>query len=121
MADYDNAHKLITLQQFDTYLGRVDRDKADKKEKKPITIPTTAASWKSDTTAVYPKYYDYAVAGITVADRVDIAIAPASASAAKSCGLCPTSETLAGVIRIRSVSVPTAEITGEYWIEDGKE
>jgi hypothetical protein len=41
--------------------------------------------------------------------------------AAKACGLCPASQTLAGKIRVRATTVPTAAIVAEYWIENGKE
>lgn len=85
----------------------------------PVTIPMTG--WNSDNNANYPKYYDIAVTGLTANDRAEITIAPSSMGTAISCGLCPTNETLAGKIRVRSTSIPTAAIAAEYWIEDGKE
>jgi len=61
------------------------------------------------------------VNGVTAHDRATITIAPASIGTAASCKLCPTNETLAGKIRVRSVSVPAKSIAAEYWIEQGKE
>ncbi len=77
-----------------------------------LTIP--ASGWSSDSTATYSKYYDVAVSGITASDRASVDLAPASAATAVKCGLCPACETLAGKIRIRAVSVPTASMTANY-------
>ena len=55
------------------------------------------------------------------AAAVAITIAPGSLGTAKTCGLCATNETMAGIIRVRSTSIPAAEIAAEFWIEDGKE
>ena len=82
-----------------------------------VTVPKTG--WGSDSTAVYPKYYDIAVSGVTASDRASVDVAPASMSAAVACGLCPVTETLAGKIRIRAASVPAAAMTANYWIEKG--
>lgn len=82
-----------------------------------VTIPTTG--WSSDSTATYPKYYDIAVTGVETSDRANIDIAAASLSAAVTCGLCPVTETLAGKIRIRAASVPTAALTANYFVEKG--
>ncbi len=82
-----------------------------------LTIPTSG--WGSDSTATYPKYYDIAVSGVTVNDRANVDLAPVSAGTATACGLCPACETLAGKVRIRAVSIPTASMTANYWIEKG--
>ncbi len=82
-----------------------------------ITIPTT--SWNSDSTATYPKYYDVAITGVTASDRASVDIASAAWSTAIACGLCPITETLAGKIRIRAATVPTAAMSANYWIEKG--
>lgn len=75
-----------------------------------MTIPTTG--WETDSNnSVYPKYYDYAVQGITADDRADVIISVASAPTASECGMCPTNETIAGYIRLRAMSVPTASMT----------
>lgn len=91
--------------------------KQDKLDGVLVTIP--ADGWDSDSTETYPKYYDIAATGITASDRASVDIAPASMSTAVACGLCQTTETLDGKIRIRAVSVPTASMTANYWIEKG--
>lgn len=93
--------------------------KQDKPQATSCTIPTTG--WASDETAGYPNYYDLPVTGVTATDRVEITLAPAGINTAVQCGLCPTCESLAGKIRLRAASVPSAAIAAEYWIEQGKE
>ena len=56
-----------------------------------------------------------------VFDRADVMIAPTSLETARFCGMCLTSETFAGKIRVRAASIPAQAITAEYWIQDGKE
>lgn len=99
----------------------LDTSKVEKTEAVSIVIPA-ATGWGSDATVPdYPFYYDIPVNGVTAHDRATITIAPASIGTAASCKLCPTNETLAGKIRVRSVSVPAKSIVAEYWIEQGKE
>ncbi len=93
--------------------------KADKSASVSFTILTSG--WVSDNTQPYRYYYDIAVKGITAKDRAEISLAPGSVEAATACGLCPTNETLADKIRVRAVSVPSAVISAECWIEKGKE
>ncbi len=94
--------------------------KADKPEGTTLTIP--ASGWQNDSSNTsYPKYYDIAAAGVTAKDKAEIVIAAGSLSVARDCGLCPTNETMAGKIRIRAASVPTAAMTGECWLAKGKE
>lgn len=93
--------------------------KSDKTAAVSITIPISG--WSSDNTADYPQYYDIAVAGVTVRDRAEITIEAGSLGAAIDCGLCQTNETLAGKIRVRSISIPAVAIQAEYWLEKGKE
>lgn len=101
-------------------LEELDRAKANKPSSTAVTIPTSG--WGTDSSvAAYPKYYDIAVTGVTAKDRAEISILPGSMDAAKACGLCPASQTLAGKIRVRATKVPTAAIVAEYWIENGKE
>lgn len=85
-----------------------------------VTIPTTG--WVKD--ATYPKYpycYDIAVSGITAKDRVGITIAPGSLANAVACEICPTNNTMANKIRLWTKTVPTAAISAEYWLDQGKE
>lgn len=99
-------------------MEELDGVKADKSEGVAVVIPTTG--WSQDS-GVYPYYYDIPAEGVTAKDRADLALAPASIAAAIACGICPATETLAGVIRVRAAKVPAAEMSGEYWICKGKE
>lgn len=106
--------------QTNTALQGLDGQKQDKFNNVPFTIPADA--WSTDGAEnEYPVFYELAVSGITANDRASIAIAPASVAAAVACGICPTCETVAGKIKIRSTVMPTAAISAEYWIETGKE
>ena len=99
-------------------MEELDAVKADKSEGVAVTIPATG--WSQDSGA-YPYYYDIAADGVTAKDRADLALAPASIAADIACGICPATETLACVIRVRAAKVPAAEMSGEYWICKGKE
>ena len=99
-------------------MEEMDAVKADKSEGVAVTIPATG--WSQDSGA-YPYYYDIPAEGVTAKDRADLALAPASIAAAAACGVCPATETLAGVIRVRAAKTPEAEMSGEYWICKGKE
>lgn len=99
-------------------IEEIESVKADKSKSTAFTLPTSG--WKSDSTATYPYYYDISVAGVTTYDRASVSIAPASMDTAISCRICPTSQTLAGIIRIRSAAAPAKAISCEYWIEQGK-
>lgn len=99
-----------SLEEIDGLLG----SKQDKDATGKVTIQTSG--WVSSTVGVYKYYYDIAANGVTANDRADVAIAPASMATAKTCGFCPTTETLAGKIRLRVVTKPTSAITAEYWL-----
>ncbi len=97
-----------------------EKVKADKPDFMEITIPTTG--WVEDkSVAAYPVYYDIVAQGVTDKDRVSVIIAPGSLGNAIACSICPTCETIAGAIRIRAGSAPTATISAEYWLDQGKE
>lgn len=96
----------------------------DEKQDKGTAVSFTAPvdGWASDDEkSGYPYHYDLAVSGVTAKDRADITVSPSCIEAAANCGLCPTSETLAGIIRLRAATRPTAAITAEYWLSGGKE
>lgn len=99
-------------------VGELSDLKADKTESVSATIPT--AGWSSDSNTSYPNYYDIPVTGVTAQDRAEITLYPDSLETAKTCGLCPTNETLAGKIRVRASSVPASDLNIEYWVEKGK-
>ncbi len=99
-------------------IEEMDGAKADKGQAVSVSIPT--AGWTSDTSvAAYPYRYDIPASGVTAADRAEVTVAPSGLAAASACGLCPTCETVAGAIRIRAKTAPTAEIAAQYWISKG--
>lgn len=110
-----------TTQMFaevDTALAEIDNEKLSKTSE--ITTNISTSGWQSDTSVSnYPYYYDLTITGVTVNDRVSVIIAPASVKTAVSCGICPTCESLAGKIRIRSVQIPSSVIAVRYRIEKG--
>lgn len=104
------------------------REKQEAASAVSFTIPAAGwTPWEIDETDEaagmrgYPYYYDLEVDGITAKDRADVTIAPGSVGVATACGLCPTTETLAGKIRLWSVNQPSEDITAEYWLYSGKE
>ena len=99
-------------------VGELADLKADKTESVSAIIP--AAGWSSDSSTSYPNYYDIPVTGVTAQDRAEITLQLDSLETAKTCGLCPTNETLVGKIRVRASSVPTSALNIEYWIEKGR-
>ena len=99
---------------------RDDLGAMKKGESIAVTIPTTG--WVKDATyPKYPYYYDIAVSGITAKDRVGITISPGSIDDAAACMICPANNTMADKIRIWTKTVPTAAISAEYWLDQGKE
>lgn len=99
---------IATLRQGLGLLAEAIDAKADTPTSISMTIPTTG--WSQDNTAVYPYYYDFAVQGITADNRAEVTLAVSSLQAAADCGICPTNETIAGYIRLRAMSVPTASM-----------
>lgn len=97
----------------------VDAVKLDKPQAVAVSIPATG--WQTDEAedAAYPLYCDISVSGLTPVDIADVRIAPGSQPAAIACGLCATSETLAGVIRLRAASAPAEALAAEYVITKG--
>lgn len=131
MADEKN----VTLEQLKSFMTKAD-ERLDKlevgKENKvsPVSITIPTEGWASEeieetdeegTEASYPFYYDIAAEGVTAKHRADVVISRESLDAATVCGLCPTSETTEGKIRLRAMKAPTKAITAEYWLRSGKE
>ena len=101
-------------------MEELERLKADRSSFTKVTIP--AEGWVEDgSITAYPVYYEIVAQGITAKDRASVMIAPSSIGDAIACGMCPTCETMEGMIRIRAGSAPTTVISAEYWIEQGKE
>lgn len=112
------------LAQANTALGAMDGKKLDKANSTAFTIPTTG--WKTADSELeelsgFPVFYDLAVEGVTAKDQAIISLAPSAGEAARACGICTTSETLAGKIRIRAATLPTQSMAAEYRIYTGKE
>lgn len=116
---YTASHISELAQATTELFEEVDAVKLDKPQAVAVSIPATG--WQTDEAegAAYPLYYDITVPGLTAVDIADVRIAPGSQPAAIACGLCATSETLAGVIRLRAVSAPTEALAAEYVITKG--
>ena len=116
---YTASHISELAQATTELFEEVDAVKLDKPQAVAVSIPATG--WQTDEAedAAYPLYCDISVSGLTPVDIADVRIAPGSQPAAIACGLCATSETLAGVIRLRAVSVPAEALAAEYVITKG--
>lgn len=116
---YTASHISELAQATTELFEEVDAVKLDKPQAVAVSIPATG--WQTDEAedAAYPLYCDISVSGLTPVDIADVRIAPGSQPAAIACGLCATSETLAGVIRLRAVSAPAEVLSAEYVITKG--
>ena len=116
---YTASHISELAQATTELFEEVDAVKLDKPQAVAVSIPATG--WQTDEAedATYPLYCDISVSGLTPVDIADVRIAPGSQPAAIACGLCATSETLTGVIRLRAVSAPAEALSAEYVITKG--
>ena len=116
---YTASHISELAQATTKLFEEVDAVKLDKPQAVAVSIPATG--WQTDEAegAAYPLYCDISVSGLAPVDIADVRIAPGSQPAAIACGLCATSETLAGVIRLRAVSAPAEVLSAEYVITKG--
>lgn len=120
MANYTGSHvpKLSHLRQLavqvQSAIGEVAQAaadavtavaaaKADKVEVVSLSIP--ASGWSTDSTAACPCYKDV----------VAVVVAPSSTAVAAAAGLA-TTESRAGVLRLRAQRAPTAAISASYYI-----
>ena len=95
-------------------LDEMDGVKADKTEFVSFSIPATG--WKTDSSVPgYTNYIDIAISGLTAADYVAVDVAPASSAVARAADFTST-ESMAGVLRLRAASVPSAAISAQYHI-----
>ena len=109
---YSVGHIAELAQTVSNLLEEVDKVKADKPEYIDFTIPATG--WKTDNTVPgYTHYLDIPVEGLTADDKVDVRVAPASKAVADAARF-TTTESLAGVLRLRAANVPSAAITAQY-------
>ncbi len=100
-------------------MDEMDRAKADMPKTGTVLIPPDASKkWQSDgKNAPYVNYTDISISGAAADDRIDITVEPSSLTSAGECGLCPTTESLDGAVRVRAVAVPTLPISVRYRIE----
>lgn len=116
---YTASHISELAQATTELFEEVDAVKLDKPQAVAVSIPATG--WQTDEAedAAYPLYCDISVSGLAPVDIADVRIAPGSQPAAIACGLCATSETLAGMIRLRAASAPAEALAAEYVITKG--
>lgn len=116
---YTASHISELAQATTELFEEVDAVKLDKPQAVAVSIPATG--WQTDEAEdeAYPLYCDISVSGLAPVDIADVRIAPGSQPAAIACGLCATSETLAGVIRLRAASAPAEALAAEYVITKG--
>ena len=109
---YSVGHIAELAQTVSNLLEEVDKVKADKPEYIDFTIPAT--DWQTDNTVPgYTHYLDIPVEGLTADDKEDVRVAPASKAVADAARF-TTTESLAGVLRLRAANVPSAAITAQY-------
>lgn len=95
-------------------LDEMDGVKADKTEFVSFSIPATG--WKTDSSVPgYTNYIDIAISGLTAADYVAVDVVPASSAVSRAADFTST-ESMAGVLRLRAASVPSAAISAQYHI-----
>lgn len=116
---YTASHISELAQATTELFEEVDAVKLDKPQAVAVSIPATGWQMDEAEDAAYPLYCDISVSGLAPVDIADVRIAPGSQPAAIACGLCATSETLAGVIRLRAASAPAEALAAEYVITKG--
>lgn len=114
---YAGGHVAALAQAVADAMEEMDTAKADKPQYIDFAVPTTG--WKTDNTVPgYTHYLDIPVEGLTADDKVDVRVAPASKAVADAARF-TTTESLAGVLRLRAANVPSAAITAQYHISAG--
>ena len=114
---YAGGHVAALAQAVADAMEEMDTAKADKPQHIDLTIPTTG--WQTDAAVPgYTHYLDIPIGGLTVIDRVEVDVAPASKAVADAARFTAT-QSLAGVLRLRAANVPAAAITAQYHISAG--
>ena len=109
---YSVGHIAELAQTVSNLLEEVDKVKADKPEYIDIIIPATG--WQTDSTVTgYTHYLDIPISNLTENDEVAVTVVPASKAVADAARF-TTTESLAGVLRLRAANVPSAAITAQY-------
>lgn len=105
------------VEQTNTALGEADEaisGKLDIPTRVAFTIPVSG--WKTDSTVPgFTKYIDISVPGLLGTECVGVDVDPVSTSVARAANFTST-ESFAGVLRLRAAAVPTAAIKAEYHI-----
>ncbi len=107
----------VLKRAVDNIAAEADGHFALKKTPVSFTLPITGWVLDNNETSVWKYYYDLSAAGITAADIVQVVFTRTSLATAQECGMCINNESFAGIVRLRAEKVPTAAISGEYWIE----
>lgn len=114
---YTSSHLSVLAEMMADSIEEIDKVKADKPKHIDFTIPATG--WKTDNTVPgYTHYLDIPVSGLTENDEVAVTVAPASKAVADAACFAST-QSLAGVLRLRAANVPAATITAQYYISAG--
>lgn len=114
---YSVGHIAELAQTVYNLLEEVDKVKADKPEYIDFTIPATG--WQTDGTVPgYTHYLDIPISGLTENDEVAVTVIPASKAVADAARFAST-QSFAGVLRLRAANVPAAAITAQYHISAG--
>ena len=98
-----------------TRIGALEQTGAQANKVAVVNLSIPASGWSTDSTAACPCYKDVAVSGLTAADVVAVVVDPASTAVAAAAGLA-TTESRAGVLRLRAQRAPTATISASYYI-----
>lgn len=110
----NNLTSTATDQSLSAAMGKKLQDeKAAKTTQVAMSIP--ASGWASDGLSGCPYYRDFTVSGLTANDIVGLVVEPASAAVAHTAGLVCT-ESRAGVLRLRTMRIPSAAISASYYI-----
>lgn len=83
-----------------------------------ITIPASGWIKDTDTNGAYAYCRDIASTDITEDMIPQLTVYPRSLNGAADCGLCPTSRTLPGLLRVYAKSIPNADIIASLTLLD---
>ena len=115
---YNSSNKILRIAD-----GTNSFDNLPDIRKEGKTFTLTTSGWNSGNVSgegnddSFQYYYDLTVSEVTATDVVMGLVNSSDVSVAKAAGVSDNLETINGKIRFRSVSVPTASISGHWWIE----
>lgn len=89
-----------------------------------VGFTATASGWgentEEDTSSVFPYAYDISAEDLTDEELAFAMVSPGSAGIAKACRMGQVCRTCSGILRLYAKRQPTGNITGEYWIINGR-